>query len=444
MRIPRTPPDFETCLRNASQDPERLKRVLAVREADRSGRYFHWEDIRYREPPEGMSREDYWLGLRMARMIGRKPLPLLQIDGTSFSYNEPDVVRRGEMKIDAEAKGQIQMPTPVLSNPETQKAYLVKSLIEEAFNSSVIEGAATTRQAAKEIVRDERDPRSKDELMVLNNYRTMEFVKSLRDEPLSVGMIHEIQRLVTEGTLEKPEQAGRFRLPDENINVADQFGEILHDPPPAGDLPERIERLCEFANATDQDGPFLHPVVKAIVLHFMVGYDHPYADGNGRTARALFYWSMLRDDYWLMEYISISQVISESKVQYGQAYLRTETDDGDLTYFLVYNIGVILSALDRLKVYLEGKAAELKELEVLLKGTAYEKMFNARQLQLLEYAVQHPNAKLTIRQHQNLNKVSYHTARSDLELLAAKSLLEKKSGKQSVYVSPPDLIRRLR
>jgi Fic family protein len=75
------------------------------------------------------------------------------------------------------------------------------------------------------------------------------------------------------------------------------------------DLPERMRALCAFANMrTGVDG-FVHPIVRAIILHFMLAYDHPYVDGNGRTARALFYWSALKDGYWLIEYVSISRII---------------------------------------------------------------------------------------------------------------------------------------
>jgi Fic family protein len=51
---------------------------------------------------------------------------------------------------------------------------------------------------------------------------------------------------------------------------------------------------------------FIHPVVRAIILHFMIGCGHLFVDGNGRTARALFYWSVLHQKYRLMEFISIS------------------------------------------------------------------------------------------------------------------------------------------
>lgn len=48
-------------------------------------------------------------------------------------------------------------------------------------------------------------------------------------------------------------------------------------------IPEAVAQLGTFINS--DSGLFMHP----ILVHFMVSYLHPFVDGNGRTARALFY-----------------------------------------------------------------------------------------------------------------------------------------------------------
>jgi Fic family protein len=73
----------------------------------------------------------------------------------------------------------------------------------------------------------------------------------------------------------------------------------------------------------------------------MLGYDHPFLDGNGRTARALFYWAAANNGYWLMEFISISQIIKQSPAQYGKSFLYSEYDENDVTYFIVHQLSVI-------------------------------------------------------------------------------------------------------
>ena len=89
-------------------------------------------------------------------------------------------------------------------------------------------------------------------------------------------------------TLENPDAVGRFRHADEPGKVADDEGTVYHEPPPADKLAARVQAMLDFANGNDQEDNFIHPGGRAIILHFWLAYDHPFADGNGRTARALF------------------------------------------------------------------------------------------------------------------------------------------------------------
>jgi Fic family protein len=179
------------------------------------------------------------------------------------------------------------------------------------------------------------------------------------------------------------------------------------------------------------------------MLHFWLAYDHPFVDGNGRTARALFYWSMLRSGYWLFEYVSISEVILRAPVKYGRAFLLTETDDNDLTYFLLYHLGVIRESLDTLKRFIAKRADDLRGIDSILRLAADR--FNHRQRELLSHALRHPNQVYTIAGHQTRQGVVYQTARTDLLGLAEHGLLIKgESGKKLVFRPAPQLERLLR
>ena len=144
--------------------------------------------------------------------------------------------------------------------------------------------------------------------MILNNYRTMQEIIRLKDQPMSVPVLLDLHRRVTDGTLDNPSAAGRFRHPDESVKVVDGEGQIYHNPPPAEQLKERAQRLCDFANGKSP-ALFVPPAIRAILLHFWLAYDHPFVDGNGRAALALFYWSMLHSGFWLFEFISISNIL---------------------------------------------------------------------------------------------------------------------------------------
>lgn len=445
MRIPATPPSLDRFMNEPrSNDPGKLLRIVTMKPTDDRGRYLPWEKVRFLPPPNGLTAEEYWIGMKLARRGQSVTTPFAAKDGRPFTFVEPDVIRRGLHAIDSMAGGKIGIDQPVI-NEANRDRYLVSSLIEEAFSSSVLEGAATTRQAAKEMVRNGRLPKDRDEQMVLNNYTAMRFIHEVKNNPLTPEIVMELQRIITENTLDEPADAGQFRRLGDDVNVVDDItGQIYHIPPQADELPERMRRVCDFANAGDEDIVFMHPAIKAIILHFMIGYDHPFVDGNGRTARALFYWYMISHGYWLIEFVSISNILNRAPSQYGTAYLNTEIDDNDLTYFVVHQMDVIRRSVDALHEYLDRKARELQDVEAILSGTAYEGEFNDRQLKLIRHAISHADANYTIQQHVALHRVSYLTARKDLEDMAEKRLLTKrKEWRTSVYRAPDNLADRL-
>ena len=230
------------------------------------------------------------------------------------------------------------------------------------------------------MIRAARPPRDRSERMILNNFLTMQQISQIKDQALTKELVLELHRLVTEETLSDPSATGRLRQKDENIFIGDNKGEVFHIPPPAEELEARMAAMCDFANGKTPSY-FLHPVLRSIILHFWLAYDHPFVDGNGRTARALFYWSMLHYGFWLCEYISISRIILKAPAQYGRAFLYTETDDNDLTYFILHQIDVIRRAVDELHKYIEMKAAKLKAMERELHSMV---LFNHRQRALIQ------------------------------------------------------------
>jgi len=256
--------------------------------------------------------------------------------------------------------------------------------------------------------------------------------------------ILELQRILTEGTLDNPDAAGRLqRVDEERIAVLDRTdGGVLLRPPPAAELPERLQRLCDFANeelhpATE----FIHPTIRAILLHFWLAYDHPFEDGNGRTARALFYWSMRRSGYWLVEFLSISRILGEAPAQYSESFLLTETDELDTTYFLLFQLRVIERAVHELQQYLARKVAQVRQVERLIRGAPD---FNHRQLVLLGDALRGSDRTYTYGGHAASHAVTHETARSDLSALADRGLLVKhQRGRAYTFTVPDDLAERL-
>jgi Fic family protein len=372
-------------------------------------------------------------------MILRRELPIVYRDGYSFSYSTPDPVLEMLHTIDRDASGAIKAQDSI-TNPNTRDRYIQSSLIEEAITSSQLEGAATTREKAKQLIRSGRRPVGRSERMILNNYRAMQLVASLKDEPLTPELVSTIHAKITDGTLDHVEPP-YFRVPGDGVAVYDERdNRLLHLPPPAEQIRERMAALCEFANKPQLPG-FLHPVIKAIILHFWLAYDHPFVDGNGRTARALFYWSMLADGFWLTEFLSISRIFRKAPAKYGRAFLYTETDENDMTYFILYHLSVVVRAIDDLHVFLAKKMKEIRETENLVKTSI---SLNHRQIAILSHALRHPDQRYTIESHRSSHRVSYQTARTDLLGLERKKLFSRvQSGNTFVFQAVYDLHQRL-
>jgi Fic family protein len=443
MKMPAPPPDLDKLVREAAES-DRLVPILGTRANSRmAGEYLAWDRMRFKTPPEDMTAEEWWLATRLARKGVERPIELLRdVNDVPFNYVLPDLLLEAIEYINANASGQISISEQV-TNPATRDRYIVSSLIEEAITSSQLEGAMTTRQVAKEMIRTGRDPKDRSERMIFNNYAAMRRISELRDRALTPDLICEMHRIVTDGTLDNPDAAGRIQGPDaERIIVGDFYGETFHRPPPAEELPERMERLCRFANGEGTEG-YMPPVLRALSLHFMMGYDHYFEDGNGRTARVLFYWSMLRHGYWLVEFVPISRILKKAPAKYGRSFLLTEQDGGDLTHFFVYHVEVIRRAIKELHDYLGRKARELKDLQQTIKAMPGE--YNYRQLALLQHAAEGGGGTFTVQTHSTSHNTSIETARQDLTDLERRGLLVRsRVGKRLAWTPVPDILGKLK
>lgn len=440
MRVPQPPPraSLASLVGRGTLD---LDRILAVGPVDAKGRYLHWDQMRHRRPPNGLSLDEWWIGTSLSRRALARSMPLVDAGGRPFTFANVDAVQEKVHRIDQLAGGQI-LADDVVTSLRGSDRYLVSSLAEEAITSSQLEGASTTRRVAKELLATGRAPRDRSEQMIVNNFQAMIAAQEMAAVPFTPDRVLDLHRTIAEDAVDDPRDAGRLQSEGEDrIAIYWHDGTLLHQSPPAEQLEARLTELCAFANGETPDG-FLHPVVRAIMLHFWLAYDHPFVDGNGRTARALFYWAMLRSGYWLAQYISVSAILRGAPRQYVDSYLYTETDSGDITYFVLYQLDVILRAVDSLNGYLGRKMAETQEIERLLQGSG---ALNHRQLLVVRDALRDPSEPFTIAAQARRNRVTYESARTDLAALERLDLLTKvRQGKKYVYRTAPDLPARLR
>lgn len=419
--------------------------------------YRPWRKLRYIAEELGVDPIAAWTFVKARRRHAWRELPLARHEGGNFGLcHHPGMARplflidraSGDDLIARGARAAFK-PTvlkrlsSLFGQGETLPSRLqVKTAMFEAAESSIIEGASATREQALDLLRSGRAPKSVGERMILNNHHAMALAKQRLAEPLSLDLLLELQSIVTAGTLDQPDASGRFRTASEDVRVVDtRDGSTIHTPPPADRVVPMLRQVCDFANTNRGTGDFLHPIVAASILHFLVGYVHPFVDGNGRTARAIFYWCALRHGYALFEFLSISEIIRKGFARYPQAFVDAVTDEGDLTYFILYHLDVIEQALDRFAEHLRREEQKIERSERLLR---IAKGLNLRQRLLLEHAIRHPATEYTVKSHSNSNGITLMTARTDLDALVRLRLMTtSKRVREVIYHVSPTLKPRL-
>lgn len=429
----------------AMDDDRRLPVIAVLAGGLDDPEYRPWEYYFRAEPvPEGLSREAWWYAVRTARASTARPTPFVMKDGTRLTFNLPDRFLRLNEEITAQARGQVELPGEVATQGMRDR-YLINSLYEEAITSSQMEGASTTRRDAKKMLREKKDPRDRSERMILNNFLALEYVRDHLGEELTPEFICGVHRIVTDGTLDEAEDAGRLqRQGEERIRIYGSGGDdqLLHVPPPAEELPERLKRLCDFANGVGEyASQYVPPLVRALIVHFMMGYDHYFVDGNGRTARVIAQWVMLREGFFLMDFVPVSRLLRTAPAKYARSFLEVEQDEGDLTYFLIWHAEIILRGIRELHDYLARKSKEMEQVKHLLRLTD----LNNRQSGVIEEALKDSAITVTAASHADKYRVTPQTAHADLRGLEDGGyLMRTKRGRSFEWYPVTDLQRRVR
>ena len=374
--------------------------------------YEYWDEAKYKKLPEGFTPQMLWANVKASRL--RSMIPVWNKYGINLCVTSQmqRLCHEFDMKFGSfwEVEGD--------SQSAEKKYYLSSSLMEEAIYSSKMEGASTTRIVAKDMLRKKKSPQNKSQQMIVNNYNTIQYIVEHKEQPLTEELLLTIHRLMTEKTLDNPEDAGRFRTNDKVV-VADMVeGDIIYTPPSFQEIPEFVESLCIFFN-NDNPRTFIHPIIRGIIVHFMLAFMHPFVDGNGRTARALFYWYMLKEGYKLTEYMSISRVIAKSKANYEKAFRYVENDGNDMGYFVAYNLGALEKSFQQLRDYIQRKQREKRAASSFMMAGN----INQRQALILQRLKEEPDTIFTVKDVQEQFSVSSMTARKDLSDLVQQGYL---------------------
>lgn len=384
-------------------------------------RYLYWDEVKHRKdlPFDAIKT---WGLIKINRHLNYKNLG---IGKHLFKYYLTSQIQKELHEFDLKMIGGLYK-NPITEFEKTE--YLKNSLMEEAIASSQIEGAATTTKVAWDMLKTGRNPRNESEQMIFNNLRAIRFIEENQEKNIDKAFIIELHKIMTIKTSAEY-CAGDYRK--DEIFVQDHVdGEIAHIPPDWKELEKLMQDLCDFAN---KENEFIHPIVKASVIHFLIGFIHPFKDGNGRTARALFYWYLSKKGYTLIKNISISRAILESRIQYDKAFLKTEYDQNDLTYFISYSIKSLRVAFESLVRYRDKKKSD-KDQSSVISYRLIEKGLSKRQADLLGFLYIKENSFVSLQQYAKKHDIVRQTARRDLSDLVKMNLIqEEKRGKTIIF-----------
>ena len=375
--------------------------------------YLYWDKVKY-TAPENVDKHTLWHAVKIQRQLNSQTVRFGKyVFHFTITKNMLALLHAFDMNLGG------NLGTKSIIPASDKSYYLISSIMEEAIASSQMEGASTTRRIAKDMLRKQLKPINKSQQMIVNNYDTITKISNDFNKDFSIEDLLDIHRSISKSTLENSDDEGVFRKNDDIYVVNSITGSVAHTPPSYNEIIDMVGDLCEFANNDNNDN-FIHPIIKGIIIHFMLAYIHPFVDGNGRTARSLFYWYMIKKGYWLTEYLSISRIIYTNKKSYEKAFLYTENDDNDLSYFIQYHLNVMKKAFEELKKYLQRKIDEQQNIHRFI-GVLNT---NDRQRYVFKVIMENKHMIITPKELASQFDITTRTARTDLQELVEMGYLK--------------------
>jgi len=224
-----------------------------------------------------------------------------------------------------------------------------------AHASTAIEGNPLTLEQVRALEEGRElaaaDDRSRRE--VLNYFAGLRFVeKNAAKAVVRHDDLFELHRILAAEVMDQGE-AGRYRSIQVSVGG--------HMPPAPTDVSPLMFELLEWWNTKSAE---LSPVLSSAILHYRFEDIHPFADGNGRTGRALALWELYRRGFDSHYIFSIDEYYWEDRPAYYAALQAVRKEGDDLSAWLEYGAEGIRQTLE--KVWLRVQALQPKSGEKLV------------------------------------------------------------------------------
>jgi Fic family protein len=171
---------------------------------------------------------------------------------------------------------------------------------------------------------------------VVNYFAGLRFVeKNAQKKTISHEEILSLHKIMAGDVMDQG-TAGRYRT------IAVRVGR--HVPPPPGDVSGLMFELLAWWN---KDAAKMSPVLSSAILHYRFEAIHPFADGNGRTGRALALWELYRRGFDTHHIFSVDEFYWENRPRYYAALDAVRHEGEDLSGWLEYTAEGLQLTLER-------------------------------------------------------------------------------------------------
>jgi len=205
-------------------------------------------------------------------------------------------------------------------------------------SSTAIEGNPLTLEQVRAVEEGREIPsvaqRAKRE--VINYFAGLRFIETeSRKKSISHEDVFTLHRILAADVMDQG-TAGRYRT----IRV--RVGRYI--PPAPADVSGLMFELLTWWN---KESAILSPVLSSAIVHYRFEAIHPFADGNGRTGRALALWELYRRGFDTHHIFSVDEFYWEDRPRYYQALDAVRREGESLTGWLEYTAERLLSTLER-------------------------------------------------------------------------------------------------
>lgn len=273
--------------------------------------------------------------------------------------------------------------------------------------------------------------RDRDVQEVINYRRVMDWIDQLEKQKVKGSILHDktladLHAMVVYRILPL-EQRGVYRKVQVVVKNS-QTGEISFRPPPAVEVPFLIGGFFEWLNS--EEGRMHHPVLRAGITHYELVRIHPFADGNGRTARALAMLLLYLEGYDVKRFFSMEEYFDRNANDYYTALQSVgEKEAYDLTYWLEYFTYGLAVELDKVKQ----KVLKMSRDMHLKTVTGKQVALSDRQIKILEGMQARGGRVMSSDLEEILPMISVDTILRDLKDLMKKGLIKKRGRTKGAF-----------